>query len=278
MANRERNLTGSEAGKGIPFRALVPNMVTSLALCTGLSAIWFAFSGRWEAAVAAVLVAGALDALDGRVARLLKGESRFGAELDSLSDVIAFGVTPAMIMFLWSLQYMPRFGWTACLFYALCCALRLARFNARIDDEDQPHKSLGYFTGVPSPAGAGLVLLPLIVTIAWNDHFSGQPEASHIVDYDYYFVAPWLFFVAVLMISSIATYSITSLRLRRRIRFEAIAVVGLLGAAFITAPWLTLSALLFFYVLMLPVSLIGYRKIRRRRAAGLPAAKEPGAA
>lgn len=246
---------------GLSFRSLAPNFVTSMALCTGLSAAWFAFSGRWESAIAAILIAATLDALDGRVARLLRGESRFGAELDSLSDVIAFGVTPAIVMFLWSLQFMPRFGWTVCLFYALCCALRLARFNARIDDTEQPHKSLGYLTGVPAPAGAGLAVLPLILWLA----FGLEVTSVH------WLVAPWLFFVAILMISSIATFSLTSLRLRKNVRFEAIAIAGLIGAAFITVPWVTLSIILIGYLLLLPVSFMSYRRVKRRRAGGAAA-------
>ena len=120
---------------GIPLRALAPNAVTALALCTGLSGAWFAMQGRWENAVAAIVIAGVLDAMDGRIARMLRGESRFGAELDSLSDVIAFGATPALIIYMWVMQDMPRFGWTISVFFVLCAALRLARFNAQIDTD-----------------------------------------------------------------------------------------------------------------------------------------------
>ena len=148
---------------GISLRALAPNAVTALALCTGLSGAWFAMQGRWENAVAAIVVAGVLDAMDGRIARMLKGESRFGAELDSLSDVIAFGATPALIIYMWVMQDMPRFGWTISAFFVLCAALRLARFNAQIDTENQPHKSAGFNTGVPSPAGAAMALLPMMI-------------------------------------------------------------------------------------------------------------------
>ena len=148
----------------------------------GLSGVWFAMQGRWDAAVAAVVVAGVLDALDGRIARMLKGESRFGAELDSLSDVIAFGATPALIIYSWVLTEMPRFGWTISVFFVLCAALRLARFNARIDADDQPHKSAGFNTGIPSPAGAGLASLPLIIWIEFG------VEAAR----DWRLVAPWL--------------------------------------------------------------------------------------
>ena len=140
---------------GIPLRAFAPNAITILALCSGLTGVRFGIDGEWAAAITMIIVAGVLDGMDGRIARLLRAQSKFGAELDSLSDVIAFGVSPAMILFLWSLQYAPKFGWTAALALAVCCALRLARFNSRMDADFQPHKSAGFMTGIPAPAGAG---------------------------------------------------------------------------------------------------------------------------
>jgi CDP-diacylglycerol--serine O-phosphatidyltransferase len=137
----------------------VPNAITVLALCVGLTGARFAFLERWDLAVICIVVAAILDALDGRVARMLKAQTRFGAELDSLSDVIAFGVSPALIIYLWSLQTLPRLGLGHRACHAVSAALRLARFNAAIDTQDQPHKSAGYLTGVPAPAGAGLLLL-----------------------------------------------------------------------------------------------------------------------
>ncbi len=252
----------ARTGRGIPIRSVAPNMVTAMALCTGLSSVWFALSGRWEAAVVAILVAGVLDGLDGRIARLLRGESRFGAELDSLSDNIAFGVSPALVSFIWALQFMPRFGWTIALFYALCCALRLARFNAQIDDAHQPHKSAGFLTGVPAPAGAAIAMLPLLLWLALGE-LDVSPSVRDSLQ-SWYVVGPWLFFAALLMISSIATFSASSLRLRRRIRFEAIAIVGLIMAAMITAPYLTLAALVIVYLLMIPISMRSYRKARHQ--------------
>lgn len=257
-AESERRPTG----RGIPIRAVAPNMVTAMALCTGLSSVWFALSGRWEAAVVAILVAGVLDGLDGRIARLLKGTSRFGAELDSLSDNIAFGVSPALVSFIWSLQYMPKFGWTIALFYALSCALRLARFNAQIDALHQPHKSAGFLTGVPAPAGAATAMLPLILWLALGE-LNTAPAMRETLQ-SWYVVGPWLFFAALLMISSIATYSASSLRLRRRIRFEAIAIVGLIVAAMITAPYVTLAGLVILYLLLIPFSIASYAKVRRQ--------------
>ena len=209
--------------RGIPFRALVPNAITVLALCFGLTGVRFAIGEEWEKALGAIIVAGVLDGFDGRIARLLRADSKFGAELDSLSDNIAFGTAPALILFLWSLQLAPRFGWIAALALAVSCALRLARFNARIDTDDQPHKSAGFNTGVPAPAGAGLAFMPIYLwLISDNDMFRS-----------WQLVMPWTLFIAMLMISSVPTFSWTSIRIRRGSRLFALAGVALLGAALI---------------------------------------------
>ncbi len=242
---------------GISLRALAPNAVTAMALCTGLSGVWFAMQGRWDAALLSVVVAGVLDALDGRIARLLKGESRFGAELDSLSDVIAFGATPALIIYAWALQLMPRFGWTICLFFVLCAALRLARFNARIDNDDQPHKSAGFNTGVPSPAGAGLALLPLAIWLETDAEWAR----------DYRVIGPWMLIVAFLMISNVATYSWSSIKIRPAFRFMALASIGLIAALLIVAPWVALIAISVIYIILLPFSVVGYAKVKRAQTA-----------
>ncbi|WP_106639331.1 CDP-alcohol phosphatidyltransferase family protein [Allosphingosinicella vermicomposti] len=243
--------------RGIPLRALIPNAITALALCFGLTGVRFAIAGQWEQAVAAIVFAGILDGMDGRIARALKGQSRFGAELDSLSDVIAFGVSPAVVIYLWSLQYLPKVGWIFALAHAVCAALRLARFNANIDVEDQPHKSAGFLTGVPAPAGAGLALLPLIL---WM--WTGIPELREV-----YVVAPWAAFVAFLLISNLATFSWTSLRLRSSMRLGALVVIALVGAALVSAPWPTLSVVSIIYALLIPFSIASYRKVKRQRAA-----------
>ena len=151
---------------------MIPNAITALALCFGLTGVSLAIGGEWEKALGAIVLAGVLDGLDGRIARLLRAQSKFGAELDSLSDNIAFGTAPALILFLWSLQTAPRFGWIAALALAVCCALRLARFNARLDAAEQPHKSAGFNTGVPAPAGAGLAFVPIYLwLITGNERF-----------------------------------------------------------------------------------------------------------
>ncbi|MGE0775558.1 MAG: phosphatidylcholine/phosphatidylserine synthase [Sphingomonadaceae bacterium] len=248
MTTPPRRLPG-----GIPLRALPPNAVTALALCFGLTGVRFAIAGAWEKAVLCVLLAGVLDGLDGRIARMLKGESRFGAELDSLSDVIAFGVSPAIIIYLWSLQEVPQYGWIFALTHAVCCALRLARFNANIDADIQPHKSAGFMTGIPAPSGAGLLLLPIYLWL-WTglDVFRES-----------WLVAPWTAAVALLMISSVATFSWSSLRLRRGIRLWLLLAIGLLGAALINAPWITLSIVCLVYLLCIPFSIRAYSRIRR---------------
>ncbi|WP_303761823.1 CDP-alcohol phosphatidyltransferase family protein [Sphingobium yanoikuyae] len=233
---------------------LAPNAVTAMALCFGLTGVRYGISGEWERAVLSILFAGVLDGLDGRIARMLRGESRFGAELDSLSDSIAFGVAPALILYLWSLHAMPKFGWIFALAHALSCALRLARFNAYIDVEEQPHKSAGFLTGVPAPAGAGLTFVPLYLWLVTGEEIFRA----------WYVVAPWTAFVAFLMISSIATYSWSALRLRKRIRLELIAFVGLLAAALATQPWFTLLLICGVYVLLIPFGILSYAKVRKQ--------------
>lgn len=242
----------------------MPNAVTALALCFGLTGVRFAIAGEWEKAVGAIVVAGVLDGLDGRVARLLKAESRFGAELDSLSDVIAFGVSPAVILYLWTLQYIPKYGWVIALAHAVCCALRLARFNSQIDAEWQPHKSAGFLTGVPAPAGAAMALLPVVLWMALGD--ANLPAIQDIFQRTYV-VAPWTLFSAFMMISDFATYGWSSFRLRRSFRLPALLLVALLGTALFTAPWATLSVIVILYAAAIPFAVRSYAKVKRRRAA-----------
>jgi len=241
----------------IPFRAMIPNAITTMALCLGLTGIRFAVGGEWEKSLAAIVLAGVLDGMDGRIARLLRAQSKFGAELDSLSDNIAFGTAPALILFLWSLRHAPKFGWTAALALAVCCALRLARFNARMDAAEQPHKSAGFNTGVPAPAGAGLAFIPIFLWLVSGEQlFKSWP-----------LVMAWTLFVAALMISSLPTYSWASIRIRREWRLFALAGVAVVGAALLTAPWYTLLAVALLYLVMIPVACASYARVKRRRAS-----------
>ena len=240
----------------IPFRTMIPNAVTALALCFGLTGVSLAIGNHWEKALGSVILAGVLDGLDGRIARLLRAQSKFGAELDSLSDNIAFGTAPALILFLWSLRAEPRFGWLAALALAVCCALRLARFNARLDVAEQPHKSAGFNTGVPAPAGAGLAFIPIYLwLITGDERFRSWPA-----------VMAWTLFIAALMISSLPTYSWSSIRIRPSWRLFALAGLAVFGASLIVSPWPTLLVLAVMYLLMIPLAFASYERVKRRRA------------
>ncbi len=249
-----RPLKDPRAG-GLTLRAMLPNAITAAALCSGLTGIRFATEGQWAFAIGLVVLAGVLDGIDGRVARLLNAQSRFGAELDSLADSLSFGVAPALILFMWSLQEWPRFGWFAALAFAICCALRLARFNARIDLEDQPHKSAGFLTGVPAPVGAGLAFMPYYL---WHETGVGLFRDPMVM-------SGWLTLIAILMISNMATLSWASLRPRRSIRLPLIAFTGLAFAALLLEPWWTLAAICTAYLALMPYGLIKYDAIKRRR-------------
>ncbi len=240
------------------MRALIPNAVTVLALCFGLTGVRMAISGEWEKAVAAVIVAGVLDGIDGRIARLLKGTSRFGAELDSLSDVTAFGVAPALIIYLWSLQNLPGVGWIFALSHVVCCALRLARFNASLDVDNLPHKKAGFLTGIPAPVAAGMTLSPLFLDL-WLGSEMAYPDMFR----NPAVTAPITLGVAFLMVSALPTYSWKSVRLKPAKRLFALVAVGLFAGALFSAPWMTLSLLALGYALTLPFSLRSYRRIRR---------------
>lgn len=246
---------------------LIPNALTVLALCAGLTAIRFALEERWELAVAAIVVAGVLDALDGTMARLLKAQSKFGAELDSLSDFLAFGVAPAMVVFLWSTVDAGRLGWAATLFFPVCCALRLARFNTKLD-EDTPPYARGYFTGVPAPAGAGLALLPMMLFF--------QTEAAafrhHAV------IVPWLAAVGLLMVSTVPTFSLKRVRIPGGLVLPAFVGFAVLTAGLLSAPWTTLVAVGIVYLGSLPLAWLAFRRARRdhETAHAPPPVEQPG--
>lgn len=263
--------------RGIPLRTLVPNAITALALCSGLFAIRYSIAGDWEKAAGAIVLAAFLDMMDGRIARLLKGQSRFGAELDSLSDVTAFGVAPAVILYQWMLamlaptgsafEYWARYGWLLALAHAVCGALRLARFNANIDVVDQPHKSAGFLTGIPAPAGAGLALLPIFLWLWTGLDVFHEPLL----------IAPWAALAAFLMVSNLATFSWGSLKLRSHVRFGALVIIALIGGALLTAPWPTLSIAALLYAATIPISISSYARVRRQRAAAPAPAPKPAA-
>ena len=180
----------------IPLRVILPNVVTLLALCSGLTAIRMAMDERWVMAIGAIFLAALLDGLDGRVARMLNGTSKFGAELDSLADFVSFGVAPAILLYAWSLDQAGSLGWIASMLFSICMVLRLARFNVALDDPNKPKWACKFFTGVPAPAGALIVLLPLYL----------ERLGVALVDYDF-FVAIYTIFIAILVVSQLPTYS-----------------------------------------------------------------------
>ncbi len=251
-------------GNGLSLRAMLPNAITAAALCSGLTGIRFAIESEWEYSILAVVLAAVLDGIDGRIARLLNAQSRFGAELDSLADSLSFGMAPAVILYLWSLQDLERFGWFASLAFAICCALRLARFNAQIDVENQPHKSAGFLTGVPAPVGAGLAFLPFYL---WQA--TGLPEFREPL-----LIALWVTGIAILMISNMATLSWAAVRPRRTVRLWLIALSSIAFAALLLEPWWSLIAITACYIALMPYAMVKYSRIKQRRAR---AAAEAGA-
>jgi len=243
----------------IPVRTLVPNLITLLALCAGLTAIRLSIEEKLEWAVAAIVFAALLDGIDGRVARMLKGTSRFGAELDSLADFVNFGVAPALMLYLWSLHELKSAGWIAALVFAISTGLRLARFNVMIDDPDKPAWAGNFFVGMPAPAGAITVLLPIYV------YFLGMPRLA--------FVAPlalvYTLAVAFLMVSRLPVWS--GKRVGKRVSPEMVlpvfVAVVLFFALLLSYPWEVLTIGTVCYLVSLPFGWMAYREYQRKDAA-----------
>lgn len=228
----------------IPFQYVLPTFMTLIGLFFGLTSIKMAYDGRFEAAVAFVFIAAIFDGLDGRVARLLHGSSKFGAEIDSLSDFACFGIAPAFIIYFWSLNTVKPFGWLVCLLYAVCMVLRLARFNTLLDDDETKKQTAGgkYFMGVPAPSGAVIVLFPLMLS------FEFDLALSQIVS----FIILWTLLVAILLVSSFRTVSLKKLKIqRKRVIFYLIGITFVFGGI-LNRPWLTLISICFGYLLLMP--------------------------
>ena len=244
--------------KAIPVRTLLPNLITLLALCAGLTAIRMAIEGRLDLALGAIVLAAVLDGIDGRVARLLKGTSRFGAELDSLADFVNFGVAPALILYFWGLHDLRSFGWIAALVFALCGGLRLARFNVMIDDPNRPVWAGNFFTGIPAPAGAITVLLPIYL------FFLGLPVNLVTI----WFTFVYTLAIALLMVSRLPVFS--GKRVGKRVPPEMVlpvfVVVVLFVALLISYPWIVLSVGTLVYLACLPIGWQAYRNYEKRDA------------
>jgi CDP-diacylglycerol--serine O-phosphatidyltransferase len=253
----------------IPVRMLVPNVITLLAICAGLTAIRLSTEGRMELAVGAIVFAAVLDGLDGRVARLIKGQSKFGAELDSLADFVNFGVAPGLILYFWQLHELHDGGWISAMVFAISGGLRLARFNATMDDPNKPPFAANYFTGVPAPAGAIVVLLPVYLV------FLGVSQPPAMV------TAFFTLLIAFLMVSRLPVFSGKSVRMRVPPELVLPVFVGVIifVALLIGYPWHILSVGTLLYILSLPMGWKSYRDHARRYAAATAAAvPEAGAA
>ena len=231
----------------LSFNRMIPNVLTLLALCAGMTAIRFAINGEFQYATFAIIAAGVFDGLDGRLARLLKATSSFGAELDSLADFISFGVAPAAVLYLWTMAQWHSFGWAIVLIYAVCCALRLARFNTQLGGESVPHVAK-FFSGAPAPAGAGLIMVPMFVSFEWGDWIARSPYVNGI----------WITGVALMMVSTIPTVSLKRIRIPHQYVMPTLLGVGLMAAFFTTAPWPTLTFVGALYLASIPLTVRAY--------------------
>lgn len=236
--------------KLLPLRSLAPNILTVLGLCAGLTGVQFAINDRFDLAVFAIAVASIIDTLDGRVARLLKGTSKFGAELDSLSDFVNFGVTPALILYLWTLDNLGGLGWIIVLGFTVCGALRLARFNTALEATDKPAWSIKFFTGVPAPAGACLSLLPIPL------YFTGWEWVKEAP----LLVGLYTCAVAFLMISRIPTFSLKRAHIGREMVLPILLIAGVTAAAVIGYPWVMYVLTGIGYLALIPFSVMHYRR------------------
>jgi CDP-diacylglycerol--serine O-phosphatidyltransferase len=249
---------------GLSVNRMVPNILTLLALCAGMTAMRFAMGGNFVAAVFSIIAAGIFDGLDGRMARLLKATSSFGAELDSLADFISFGVAPAAVLYLWTLSELQGLGWAIALLYAVCCALRLARFNTETNAERPPYAA-PFFTGAPAPAGAGLVMVPMFLSFEWGDWLFRSPYLSAIT----------VTGIALLMISKVPTVSLKRIRIPHHMVIPTLLGFGVATAFLTSEPWLTLTVVGIVYVSSIPLTIRAYFRLKRAFLARRGEAAEP---
>jgi CDP-diacylglycerol--serine O-phosphatidyltransferase len=256
---RRRRLRRRPRYKGPSFNRVMPNLLTLIGLCAGLTSIRYALDARWQNAAVAVVVAGVIDGLDGRIARLLKATSRFGAEFDSLSDFCSFGIAPALIMYIWALHGSSRFAFVPCLMFAVCMALRLARFNAALETSPKPAYAQSFFTGVPAPAGAGIVLLPLFLWLEAEEQ--GWVRMANAAQYPL-FVAIMLVGTSILLVSTLPVWSFKNFKVPAEYVLPLLLGTGFFAALFVADPWLALAAAGLIYGLMLPFSVRSFRRLR----------------
>ena len=234
-------------------RVILPNMLTLIGVCIGLTSIRFALSGEFHLAIIAIIFAALIDGLDGRIARLIKGTSKVGKELDSLTDMISFGVAPAFIMYFWKLSTLGRLGWLLCLIYVICVALRLARFN--VNSNQEPSWRDNFFEGVPSPAGGILVLTPLIISLT-NFNY---------ININYNIVVPAFFIItSLLLISKFPTYSFKKIVIQRKATIFLLFGVVLFFGLLLVYPFIMISLSAIIYLLLIPISSFNYQKLKKQ--------------
>ncbi|HVY16000.1 MAG TPA: phosphatidylcholine/phosphatidylserine synthase [Rhodopila sp.] len=250
--------------RGPSFNRMIPNLLTMLGLCAGLTSMRFGLEGRYGAAALAIAVAGAIDGLDGRIARLLKATSRFGAEFDSLSDFLCFGVAPSFLIYLWSLQRGGAYGYVPCLMFAVCMALRLARFNASLEGAPKPAYAYNFFTGVPAPAGAGMALFPLFVgleghrlELPWLTAIGQNPLLCALV----------LAGTAMLLVSTLPIWSFKNFKVPAEYVLPLLLGTGIYATILVADPWAAMAAGALIYAGMLPFSVRSFHRLRREAEA-----------
>jgi CDP-diacylglycerol--serine O-phosphatidyltransferase len=248
MGKRNLGRTAAALRDDFPFGKFVPNGLTLLGLCSGTTAIPFAFAGNWKAAVVAIVFAALFDALDGRVARLFHVDSAFGAQLDSLADLVSFGIAPSVIVYMWSLHQAASAGWAVALIYCACCAIRLARFNVEAARRDPLASPNPYFTGLPTPAAACLILLPMLLGFQFGSHAFASPLLN----------AGVMGVMSCLMVSRVPTLSVKHIHIPRPMKTPIAGFVGLLFCSALLWPWATLTAALLVYLATIPVSAASY--------------------
>jgi len=255
--HQEEHFQKDKDGKSLAMAKLFPNMVTILGLCAGLSSLRLVLHEKWELAVTFIIIAAFIDAVDGRLARMLNSTSRFGAQLDSLADFLNFGVAPVFALYLWSMHEVKGLGWALVLFFAICCAIRLARFNTDLEENQQTTWSERFFVGVPAPAAALVGVGPMMVSFALKETY---PELFQYVSFveNPLVICGYVTFIAILMVSKIPTFSFKKIFIRREYASLILVATGLFAIALLAEPWTTFAVIGILYFISIPFSLITY--------------------
>lgn len=248
---RKKHKGFSKAISEVHLYKLLPSFITILALCLGISAVRYAMDSKWTIAAGLIVFAGFMDGLDGRIARLLNSTTSFGAQLDSLADLVSFGVAPAIVMYFWKLHDIPYkgVGWGVVLFFIICSAIRLARFNSMLEDPKEKERMKNFFLGVPMPSAAALLILPLTLTFELVNY-----------DFNYWQIAFYQLIIGILMISRIPTFSFKGIVIKKKFISIIMLIFATLICGIVIEPWVFLPAIGLIYIMLIPVSVIAYYK------------------